>query len=296
MVLAFALFQTCNAIWGQYPDEPTLIVAAVTDCVPSGSDASVCLPTPAAKAGVQPQDRLTGLNGQPLASYGEYRQAMAALASTGPDGQLQAGPMTLTVDRPGQGEITLAKVDGLIAPFDDGSVRPFLGVSLRDERVKVGPIGTVKDMAQMAVVSVQAIAKLPYYAWITVRDLVTSQPRGPDSVMSVVGAARVAGEVAANPQLDASSKMATYLRLLGSINLFVALLNLVPLLPFDGGHVVAGLYGVLRSAWARWRGRPDPGPVDAAKLQPVAYIVVAFLILFGAVLIVADIISPIQLF
>jgi hypothetical protein len=52
----------------------------------------------------------------------------------------------------------------------------------------------------------------------------------------------------------------------------------------------------VRRAFARLRGRPDPGPVDTARLLPVAYVVGAIILISGAVLILADIIDPIRLF
>ncbi|MCP6390645.1 site-2 protease family protein, partial [Klebsiella pneumoniae] len=84
--------------------------------------------------------------------------------------------------------------------------------------------------------------------------------------------------------------------LLGSVNLFVALFNFVPLLPLDGGHIAGAIWAWLRRVGARLFGRPDPGYVDTAKLLPVAYVVGGFVAIAGAVLILADLISPIRLF
>ena len=39
--------------------------------------------------------------------------------------------------------------------------------------------------------------------------------------------------------------------LLGSVNLFVALFNFVPLLPLDGGHIAGALYEGLKRLLAR---------------------------------------------
>ena len=91
-------------------------------------------------------------------------------------------------------------------------------------------------------------------------------------------------------------KAAMFASLLGSINLFLALFNLVPLPPLDGGHIVGALWEWLRRTAARLTGRPDPGPVDTAKMVPVAYAVGGFLLLCGIVLIVADIVTPVKIF
>jgi membrane-associated protease RseP (regulator of RpoE activity) len=114
--------------------------------------------------------------------------------------------------------------------------------------------------------------------------------------MSIVGASRAAGEVASTDRIGAADKVATLFSLLGSVNLFVALFNFVPLLPLDGGHIAGALYEALKRALARVFRRPDPGHVDTAKMLPVAYVVGAVIAVSGVVLILADIIDPIRLF
>ena len=49
------------------------------------------------------------------------------------------------------------------------------------------------------------------------------------------------------------------------INVFLGLVNLVPLLPFDGGHIAIAMYEQIASTLTRRRVR-----VDAAKLMPIA--------------------------
>jgi membrane-associated protease RseP (regulator of RpoE activity) len=80
------------------------------------------------------------------------------------------------------------------------------------------------------------------------------------------------------------------------VNLFVAILNLVPLLPFDGGHIAGALWEALRRALARLFKRPAYGFFDTATLLPVAYVVGALLAIAGIVLVIADIVSPIRIF
>ncbi len=62
------------------------------------------------------------------------------------------------------------------------------------------------------------------------------------------------------------------LGLLIAINIFVGLFNLLPLLPFDGGHIAIALYEKIASTIRRRRVQ-----VDAAKLLPVTVAVVAVL-------------------
>ncbi len=88
-------------------------------------------------------------------------------------------------------------------------------------------------------------------------------------------------------ELPAEWKVAQFLGLVASLNLFLFLFNLIPLLPLDGGHVAGALWEGLRRQIARLRHRPDPGPVDVAKALPVAYAVAFFLIGMSGLLLYA---------
>ena len=141
-----------------------------------------------------------------------------------------------------------------------------------------------------------ALAQFPVKVFYTGYNLVTGQPRDIYGPMSIVGASRAAGEIASTDQIDAPAKVASMFTVLGSVNLFVALFNFVPLLPLDGGHIAGALYEAVKRMLARVFRRPDPGHVDTAKMLPVAYAVGAIILVSGVVLILADIITPIRLF
>jgi hypothetical protein len=59
--------------------------------------------------------------------------------------------------------------------------------------------------------------------------------------------------------------------------------------------VAGALYEGARRQVARIRGRPDPGPVDVARMLPVAYTVAFCLIGMSVLLIYADVVNPISL-
>ena len=171
----------------------------------------------------------------------------------------------------------------------------YLGFVKDRQLVRGGPVEVVRDMADLTRQSLVALAQFPVKVWNVAVDMVTGQPRDVYGPISIVGASAIAGEAAVQdaPVLE---KAAMFASLLGSINLFLALFNLVPLPPLDGGHIVGALWEWLRRTAARLTGRPDPGPVDTAKMVPVAYAVGGFLLLCGIVLIVADIVTPVKIF
>jgi membrane-associated protease RseP (regulator of RpoE activity) len=144
--------------------------------------------------------------------------------------------------------------------------------------------------------SAVALAKFPVSVYYVAADMVTGQPRSISSPMSIVGASWIAGEAVTSDGVAEEAKVVMFASLLASINLFLAIFNLVPLPPLDGGHIAGALYEWLRRKAARLRGKLDPGPFDTAKLLPVAYGMWAFLLLCGIVLIVADVVNPLRLF
>jgi len=143
--------------------------------------------------------------------------------------------------------------------------------------------------------SVVALVSLPVRLYeLVTQTLIGGGQRSADSPVSVVGVTRLGGDIAATDQ-PLVAKVATFLGLAASLNLFLFLFNLLPILPLDGGHIAGALYEGVRRRVSRWRGRPDPGPVDMARLLPVAYVVAGVLLMMGVVVIWADLVKPISL-
>lgn len=116
---------------------------------------------------------------------------------------------------------------------------------------------------------------------VNIVESVTSDQADPATRPStVVGASQFGGEVGRQDGLKG------VLLVLASLNVFVGIFNLFPLLPFDGGHAAIATYERLRSRKGRvYR-------ADLAKMVPVATAVVAmlsFLLLAGLYL---DITQP----
>ena len=78
----------------------------------------------------------------------------------------------------------------------------------------------------------------------------------------------------------------------GSLNLALFAFNLVPLLPLDGGHVAGACWEGIRRMIAKAQGKPDPGPVDTAKMIPVGQVGFGLLIVMALVLVWVDIAAP----
>ena len=97
---------------------------------------------------------------------------------------------------------------------------------------------------------------------------------------TVVGASQVGGEIGRSEGLKG------VLMLLASVNIFIGVFNMVPLLPFDGGHAAIATYERLRSH----RGRVYRA--DVGKMIPVATTVVVLLVMLMFAGLYLDITSP----
>ena len=295
LLLAFLIFLGVNLFHGTW--QLTLNVTVVNDCViPAGRTPATCQDgdpqTPAKQAGVMVGDKVVAFNGHRVSTWDELTDLIRANRD---------GAATLTVERGGR-TMELPTVNTIIQSVPD-RLDPtsrveagFLGVSPSRELVRGGVIETAGQMWNITRMSLVALASFPVRVWNVGVGLATGAERDINSPISVVGASRVAGEIAVADSVPIQDRVASWLSLLGSVNLFVALLNLVPLLPLGGGHIAGALYEALRRGLARRRGKSDPGPGDTAKMLPVAYLVGGFLLIGGVVLILADIISPIKLF
>lgn len=294
LLLAFLLLLGVTGLYGVY--RPQTTVAHVQQCVltdPTRTECTAADPlSPAAQAGLQVGDRVVSFNGVPINSYAQ----LSGLIRANLDGEAR-----LVVER-GGAEVALTSVNTVMNQVPD-TLDPshripagWLGVSPEHQLTKGGPAVVLNDMWTFTQQSVIALVQLPVKVWHVLVDMVTGQPRDLYAPISILGASTVAGQVVASGDVGMGEKVATFVTLLASVNLFLALFNFIPLPPLDGGHIAGAIYEWLRRQGARLFRRRDPGYFDTAKLLPVAYGVGAVLLLSGVILILADIISPIQLF
>ncbi len=73
-------------------------------------------------------------------------------------------------------------------------------------------------------------------------------------------------------------------------------MNLIPLLPLDGGHIAIALYERVRNKIRQVRGKVAAAPVNYLKLMPVTYVVIIAMLGFTLLTVTADVVNPITLF
>ncbi|TDC77386.1 PDZ domain-containing protein [Micromonospora sp. KC606] len=272
----------------------------VVDCVIPANVARECAPgdpaSPAKQAGLRDDDKIVAVNGVAVPDYTALVKTVREL----PPGQ----PATIRYERdgvPAEIRTTLTAVQR--APLDNPKGAPItvsaLGVAGPSlppgvpATVTYGPIeaipatgGYIKDLAVGTFEAMKRIPEKVPALW----EAVTGGERDKDTPISVVGASRIGGEALEHGVWQ------MLVLLFISLNFFVGVFNLLPLLPLDGGHIAIAWFERARSWLYGLIGRADPGRVDYLKLMPLTYAVILVGGAFTLLTATADIINPITLF
>ena len=170
----------------------------------------------------------------------------------------------------------------------------FLGLTPVPTYVRQDAGTVVVEMGSIIARTGQAIAELPSRLPNLVESVVGGE-RDENGPIGIVGVSRIGGEVLAQ-DFTLAQDVSLLLNLLAAVNISLFLFNLLPIPPLDGGQIFPAIWESIRRRIAAARGKPDPGPVDVAKLMPVAYVFALFFIAWSLLLVVADVVNPIRLF
>jgi membrane-associated protease RseP (regulator of RpoE activity) len=257
-VLYFALFVT-------YGDMNTdrVIVGAVSRTL--GDE-----PSPAFEAGLQPGDvviRVGDLENPSPDSLTSYVTSYAE--------ENHGEPLTYVIDRDGR-RLTLAIVPQLVT---EGKVtRGRIGFTLGAERL---------SLPEAAVVSGEWVGRATWNSVTTIPKIFTEgvgrtfsvlfsdESRRATDPTGLVGVSRQIGDAGAQGDWGLFLAFAAY------VTIFIGVVNLVPLPPLDGGHL-------LLLTWEKVTGRQ----ADYRKLVPVSAAVIIFFSIFAIAIVFLDITEP----
>lgn len=287
--------------------QTTPVVSSVSQCVlPAGSGQTECAPgdpaSPAAEAGLQQGDRIISVDG--IAADGDWtrvQQAIRAAADRTVPIVVERGRQQLTLQAPIiPNQVARVSSSGAVETAPDGTVLTdrvgFLGVTPSAEVVPQPVTAVPGFMVEQTWSVAKIVLTLPQRMVGVAQAAFGDGPRDPNGPIGIVGVGRLSGEIASSDLFTSTGqRVAAIVSVLGSLNLALFVFNLVPLLPLDGGHVAGALWEGARRKVASWRGRPDPGPFDLAKLLPVTYAVTLVIIAMSGLLLYADVVRPITL-
>ncbi|WP_219465254.1 M50 family metallopeptidase [Nonomuraea rhizosphaerae] len=292
-VLAFILFSVLLVGIGLPTVTPVVSPRTNTCVIPVSEQRTDCRPTdqptPAAKAGLKPGDKLVTFDGSKITTWAD---ATRLIRSHG------AGPVALGIVRDGKPmtlDVTLIAQDrvSLDDPKKIENVG-FLGV-MPTEVMQQQSFGVVIGyMGQLTGRVAESLLNLPNKMVGVWNAAFSGEKRDPEGPVGVVGAGRMGGEILSS-ELTGEQKVAFLVNLLAGFNLAIGMFNLIPLLPLDGGHIAGGLWEGIKRAYARLRRRPEPAYVDIAKVLPLTYALAFAMIIMAGLLVYADLINPLTL-
>jgi membrane-associated protease RseP (regulator of RpoE activity) len=265
--------------------QPTTTIDQVEKCVPINAGAAACTakdPQAPAYGRLHAGDRVVAVNKTPVATYDQLSHQLEThpgellILTVVRDGRpLNVPLVTAAVER---GDKTVGKIG--IAPRVEGNPVSFAGAFGK----------TFSTLGRFITASGSALGDLPHQ----VGDIFSGKPRDEQGAASIVDVARVSGQISSSGA-STGDVVAALLMILAQVNLAVGLLNMLPLLPFDGGHVAILGFEETRTRLYRILGRADPGRVDILKVLPVTYAVFAVIVGLSLVLLYAGITNPISI-
>ena len=300
-IIGLVLVYGIALVWG-LPNlhPPTTAVVGETSCVKSEltrGELGTCTGTgPAALAGIKAGDVVVKVGATPVATFEDMVTEV----------RKSSGPTPFTMERTVDGTTTtvdaivdVATTKRWITPADGGEATGPSDVgSIGIGAAQFGPThynplsavpGTLAFSGDLAVQLGKSMAAIPSKVGALVHAIGGGE-RDPETPISVVGASIIGGDT-----VDHGLWVAFWF-FLAQLNFVLGAINLVPLLPFDGGHIAVAIYEKIRNMFRAIRGALPAAPVDYTRLMPATYVILAVVVGYMALTVTADLVNPIRLF
>jgi membrane-associated protease RseP (regulator of RpoE activity) len=284
-------------VWG-LPNlhPPTTAIVGETACVApdvaKGEPGKCDGPGPAAIAGIKASDTVVKVGDTDVKTFDEL---VAAVRKAG-------GPTPFVVQRTENGKVeeftTTVDVERTQRYVKKDDAQPTTIGAIGVAPAQFGPTqynplsaipGTVAFTGDLAVEIGKSLAKIPTKVGALVHSIGGGE-RDPDTPISVVGASIIGGDT-----VDHGLWVAFWF-FLAQLNFVLGAINLLPLLPFDGGHIAIATFEKIRNMLRSARGMVAAGPVNYLKLMPATYVVLVVVVGYMLLTVTADLVNPIRLF
>jgi membrane-associated protease RseP (regulator of RpoE activity) len=246
---------------------------------------------PAAAAGIKAGDIIVKVGDTDVHNPDEMVAAVRKLT----------GPAQFVIDRDGTRITTMVDVTRTQRWTSDTAQAPSTVAAVGISAAEFGPVkyarynpltaipGTVAFTGDLAVELGKSLAKIPTKIGALVHSIGGGE-RDPETPISVVGASIIGGDA-----FEHGFFMAFWF-FLAQLNFVLGAINLVPLLPFDGGHIAIALFEKIRNMIRKTRGMVAAAPVNYLRLMPATYVILVVVVGYMALTVTADFVNPIRPF
>jgi membrane-associated protease RseP (regulator of RpoE activity) len=291
-VIGLILIYAIAVIWG-LPNlhPPTTAIVGETGCVAaqiSKEELADCTgPGPAAAAGIRAGDVIVKVGDTSVGTFDDARSEL----------QKASGPTPIVVERDGEAINTVVDVTRT-QRYTDESDQPTTVGAIGISAAQFGPTqynpasavpATFAFTGDLAVELGKSLARIPTKIGALV-DAIGGGERDPETPISVVGASIIGGDT-----VDHGLWVAFWF-FLAQLNFVLGAINLIPLLPFDGGHIAIAVFEKIRNMIRSARGMVAAAPVNYLKLMPATYVILVVVVGYMLLTVTADLVNPIRLF
>jgi membrane-associated protease RseP (regulator of RpoE activity) len=298
-VICLALIYAIAMIWG-LPNlhPPTKAIVGETACIAPetapGKIGNCTGPGPAALAGIRPGDVVVKVGDTPVSTFDDMAAAIRKLHGTVPVVVERDGtPITAYVDITSTQRFLSNGAGGQGGKLEATTVGAMGVGAIKVTPTRYGVLtaipATFAFTGDLTVEVGKALVTIPTKVGALVHAIGGGQ-RDPATPMSVVGASIIGGDT-----VDHGLWVAFWF-FLAQLNLILGAINLLPLLPFDGGHIAVAVFERIRNLFRSARGMVAAAPVNYLKLMPATYVVLVFVVGYMLLTVTADLVNPIRLF
>ena len=238
-------------------------ISVVNEC---SADVKVC---GAQVGGLKVGDTVIAVGGETVTDSSQISPALKGKSA-----------VDITVERGGS-EILLQNVE-----ITDGVVGISLTIGERHVNVSeaFGALGTV------VMKNVEGLAAMPSRVPVLLGNLVEVQEE--DVPSSVVAVGKTYGDVSASSILSSGDKVQTLLVYSGMLNLGLGLINLLPIMPLDGGRIMLAVFDSIRMGFSRITFRKWAyKPISVSAISSMTAVTASIVFSFMALVIVSDVVQ-----